>query len=280
MAKKTTEVAPRMDEQLPDFMRADGQDAGIDNLRDFIIPPRLKTVQKQSDTLLEAGFNPGDLVVMPSRLLFAQMSLDRKTGEPFHFVPLFFFAEWCTWNPFELKGTMPAIRERTFDAESPLAKKARDPSLRQFVCPEVPEKEGKKLYCRHVEHLNFMVLMADAGSEFSDVPLVLSFARGEYMTGSAFLSLLSMRRAKCYGCVFEGRAAFRPDKGKGSWYGVDVTNPTDGTPPFVRDQATYEAYKALNAGLAEAHAQRSIIVDYEDLDDAQNSDIDKGTSQF
>lgn len=256
-------MTKRMADLVPDFMVEDGADAGIENLRDFIIPPRLKIVQKQSDALLEAGFSVGDLVVMPSRLLFTGMTDDKKVGAPFNFVPVFFFPEWCVWNPYELKGQMPAIRERTLDSKSPLMKKSRDPALRQEVCPEVPTKDGKTLYIRYVEHLNFMILRQDQDSDTFETPMILSFARGEYMTGSGFLSLISMRKAKSYGCVFEGQSRFRPDKGKGSWFGVDVTNPSE-LGPFVTDRDVYERYKALNADLTKAHEERRIVVDYED----------------
>lgn len=268
MAKKInpTSIVPTTasaEYQVPDFMRQ--HDMGVEDLSQFIIPPRVKLVQKQSGAPFEDLFSPGDVVVVPQMLKVA--GTQDKAGEPFHFIPLFFYPEWALWNPLELRGQQPAIRQRTTDPRSPMVAKCRDSSLWLEPCPEMPDKN-----CRYVEHLNFIIMLL-GDHQAAGIPIVMSFARAEHRSGSNFAALIKMRRAPLYGCHFEARAAYRSNN-KGQWYGLDITNPAadSGVLPFVQDQATFETLKAHYEELKKAHAESKIRVDYEDAPDTTPSD--------
>lgn len=251
---------------LPAFMQ--GVDAGVEDLGQFIKPPRLKIVQKQSGEAF-SDFDTGDLIIVPQRQLVVPVIKNEKgksteVGEPFFFVPLFFFPEWCLWNPIEMKGTLPPIRERTTDPKSPMVAKARNPKLWHVPCPEKPD--GKP--CRYVEHLNFIVVLVGK-PEFSGMPMIMSFSKGEHQSGSSFAALVKMRRAPMFGCQFMANTRFR-DNAKGDWYGFDVTNPPgdSGVTPFIQEEDVFKQLQKMNADLKEAHAKSMIVVDYDDETEA------------
>lgn len=240
----------------PSFMQDETH--GLDDLGTYIIPPRLKVVQRQSSTELLSLFNPGTLIAVPQMVEVSGME-DSMTGLPFFFTPLFFFAEWLAWNPIEMKGVLNSIRERTLDPESALAAKARNPRLWREVCPE--SKDHK---IRNCEHLNLVVLLL-GDNVLAGTPMVISFSRSEHKCGSKLLSLIKMRKAPIFGCQFMGVVGHRANN-KGEWFGVDVVNPAGDSniTPFVQDEETYKRLKALHLELKEAHEKMQIRVDYDE----------------
>jgi len=239
---------------------------GTETLREFIIPPRLKVVQPLSGEPFSTMFNKGDVVLVPTMTRAAEVLLDEnkkptKAGAPFVFVPVFFFAEYCAWNPLSMKGTLPAIRERSLDPKSDIARKSRNPDTREERCPE--SKDPKDLI-RYQEHLNFVCVLLNTG-ETSGVPLVISFARAEHSSGRNLASLIAMRSAPIFGCIFEAHAQLRQNQ-KGSWYGLDITNPSvaSGFGGHVTDEAQYNALKKLHVEMKEAHARNLLVVDHDD----------------
>jgi hypothetical protein len=254
--KKSTAVA------LPEWMQQYERE-GTDDLGQYVVPPRLKVVQPTSGEPFNMKFDQGDVVAVPQIIKIAGME-DKITGEPFYFTPLFFFAEWCLWNPIELKGTHSAVRERTFDAESEIAIRSRDPKLWSVKCPELPDK-----MMRYVEHLNFVVALK-GDHELAGTPCILPFARAEHKAGSNLAALIKMRAAPLFGCNFEGRVGFRTNN-HGQWYGIDVTNPAgdSGVTPFVEDEVQFNQYRQVHKGLKEAHDNRLIKVDYEEGESPQ-----------
>ncbi len=257
-------------EDLPAHLQ---EQFGVEEAKHYIVPPRLKVVQPMSNKLKEMGFDEGDVVAVPVNISVApvlQVEKNGKTrpgdeGKPFHIVPLFFFAEYCLWNPLETKGTLDMIRERSFDKQSEVAVKARDPKLRQMVCPEMPEKDGKPLYCRYVEHLNFIVLLYEPGHALEGVGLNLSFSRGEHSQGRQPLTLLDLRRAPLCGVRFMCQVKKR-NKNDNEWFGIDVNNPAD-VDPFVTDPEEFAVYKKMHLELKEAHAAQLLRADYSDGED-------------
>jgi len=250
--------------QLPGFMTED-REMGVSELRQFIIPPRLKVVQPMSSEQYTEKFNKGDVVLAPQLVLVAPITMDSvtkrptKSGQPFNFVPLFFFPEYLAWNPLESKGTLPAVRERSLDPQSEIARKARNPETREEPCPEVA-----RAVIRYQEHLNFIMLLVNTG-DTAGIPVVASFSRGEHRTGTNLASLIAMRRAPIFGCVFEATSKLRSNS-KGEWYGLDITNPSvsSGVNAIVTDEAQYAALKKLHLEMKEAHAKNLIIVDHDD----------------
>ena len=265
MSKKK-ELATVDGTQLPDFMK-DEEVLGTEDLSQFIIPPRIKVVQKQSGAPFDELFKPGQAVIVPQMIPLADV--ENKKGEPFHFVPLFFYPEWCTWNPLEMKGTLPAIRKRTTDPKDPLVAKCRNRELWFETCPENPE--GKPL--RNVEHLNYIVMLV-GGHELDGTPMIMSFSKGEHSSGSNFAALIKMGKAPMYGRHYEAAVAHRPDNPKGAWYGINVTSPSAGSgiTPFVSDLELFQAYKSMHLELKQAHEDGMIQASYEDQVESEPSD--------
>jgi hypothetical protein len=244
---------------LPEFMQ--GVDTGTSELESYIVPPRLKVVQATSDEALLDAFDPGTVIAQPQDIQIAGM-IDRKAGKPFHFVPIYFFAEWIAWNPLKTKGTLPAIRERTFDADSPLAAKCKNPKLWLEGCNEAaPNEDGTKQKIRNCEHLNYICLLLN-NPELEGIPVVMSFVRGEHKAGTRFAGLIKMRRAPLFGCQFQAAVGYRTNIA-GQWHGYDVCNPDEGSgvAPLVQDKATFEAYTALHEQFKADHGK--IRVDYD-----------------
>lgn len=251
---------------LPDFMQ--GEAHGVDQLNKVIRPPRIKVVQKMSGGVFSEKFNVGDVIMVPQCHMLAPVKLNDKgkptdEGNPLYFVPLFFFVEWCAWNPIDLRGTVNAVRERSFDPKSEIAIRSRDEKTRLGPYPEDPT--NPKLAVRYVEHLNYVVMLIEHETA-TGIPMVMSFARAEHAAGSNFAALIKMRRSSIFGGQFEAVAKHRTNQ-KGDWFGIDVSNPRPDAPvgPWVsRDM--YDAFKVMHEEYSKAHADKLIDVDYEDPD--------------
>lgn len=227
---------------------------GVENLGQYIIPPRIKFIQNQADEQY-SEFSPGDTVLVPQKVLLTE------AGTPFFFTPLFFFTEYIRTNPIEVKGQQPFIIERSLDPNSELAKKARDPERRVEEYPDNPKWE-----INNVEVLNFLILV-HGRDDLAGLPICLGFSKSEWMQGSRLAGLIKMRRAPIYGCVFQAVVPTTPRRNpKGSWYGADIGNPSEdsGIAPFIEDEATYESFKAIHHELKEAHSKQGIQVNYDD----------------
>jgi hypothetical protein len=248
---------------------------GIEATKDYISPLRIKTVQALSKKLTDLGFEEGDLVAVPLNIMLAPVEKVEgrggkekrgDAGKPFFFVPLLFWAEYCLWNPRETSGTLDMIRERTYDNESELARKAKDPKKRgSMICPEMPQKDGKPLYCKYVEHLNFIILLQGMPEhELNSVPLLLSFSSGEHNQGRQLCQLMKLRNAPICGCRYMGQSRLR-ERNDNAWFGIDVNNPmADTVKPFVDDPEEFAVYKAMHLELKEAHEQDRLRADYSD----------------
>lgn len=264
-----TSLAPA-NPDLPSFMQ--GRElAGTEMLSQFIVPPRLKVMQKMTGKPLSDMFRVGDVVAMPMAELVSPIKLNAsgkelEEGEPFHFVALCFYPEWVLWNPIETKGTLQAIRARSFSPSSDIAIRSRSPSTWSMPCPEMPrDSQGKELYCRYVEHLNFLIAILPP-NKMAGVPVLMSFARGAHKDGTNLAALVQMRNAPIYGCQFEATVKTRRnDKGQ-EWSVIQVTNPSEdsGVTPFVMDQTLYSQYEAIHLDLKEKYKKGLIQADYED----------------
>ena len=275
MSKKNelTEVRPAATAMaLPDYMLAETV-LGTDVMKEFVTPPRFKIVQKQSSNDLLSTFSEGDLIMLPDMVLCAQMQREGKSkeewvGEAFRFTPLFFFAEWCTWNPIQMKGTLPAIRQRTLDPKSQLAIKARNKDMWLEPCPE-----NVAFKIRHCEHLNFMVALHDG--PYAGTGIAMSFARGAHFAGTRLCNLIQMRKAPMFGCVFEARVTWQQNT-MGDWWSLTAANPAlESGSPWVT-KAQMEIFKAMHLELSEMHDK--LVIDYgEEDDDAATTTIAAST---
>lgn len=279
-SKDITRVGGTSPLARPGYM--EGKETGIESMKQYIVPPRLKIVQKTASDELLSVFNNGDVLITPGNLVVARMGTNEKgkiTGEgmPFRFTPVFFFPEWCVWNPIELKDKLPMIRERTVYPNSPIAQKARSQSLRYEKHPD-----DASLQLRYVEHLNF-IIMLEPTHEYGGQPLVMTFCKGEHGSGQRLCSAIAMRKAPMYGCVFEGVVHARSNA-KGDWYGLDVRNPVteDGQElisPWVGEEAM-PAYEAAYQEFKKLHADARIRVNLEDDEPSDPAAAPAGKGEF
>jgi hypothetical protein len=273
MAKSKNETTAMtrtpINEQKPAWM-IEAEREGVENLGQYIIPPRIKFIQNQADEQY-SEFSPGDTVLVPQKVLLIE------AGSPFFFTPLFFFTEYIRTNPIEVKGQQPFIIERTLDPHSELAKKARDPERRVEEYPDNPKWE-----INNVEVLNYLILI-HGREDLAGMPICLGFSKSEWMQGSRLAGLIKMRRAPIYGCVFQAMVPPAPRRNtKGSWYGADIGNPSEdsGVSPFVEDEATFESFKAIHHELKEAHSKQEIQVDYTEGADAKDDIVAAAEESF
>jgi len=227
---------------------------GTETLGQYVMPPRLKIVQRQSgESLLEIA-NPGDVLLSPLNVAVVALNRDAKNApvkpedSGFHFTPVFFWPEYVTWNPLETRGQLPAVRERSLDPKSDIAKKARNPRMR--------EEEIDGFVVRHCEHLNYLIVAEDLAAS-NDVPVLLTFARGEFVAGAKLAGLIQMRRAPIYACRFYTSIRLRVNN-KGSWYGLECENPRDN--PWV-PEAKYAGFKAMHEAFVKLHGQMRLRAD-------------------
>lgn len=251
---------------------AEGQSDGLEILNQYVQPPRVKIVQPLSGEPFNA--HPAGTVLSvggAEMKVIAEIGFDSRSrrsiedGNPFYFVSLFFFPEYCAWNDFKLKGTVPAIRERSTDPNSEVAKRAKSPALREENDPE-----HDKMKIRYVEHLNHIIMLYHP--DFWGTPHILSFARAEHKSGCNFAGLVRMRRAPLFGCNWQGATKYR-DNGKGQWYGWNMTNPQITDPniegyisPWVEDATMSADFQALHETYKDIH-RRGLLQTVYDEDD-------------
>lgn len=242
--------------QTPAFL-AKEEDFGTEELKQYVSLNRVKVVQKMAADQLLAAFNVGDVVLTPAVALIANRE------ESFHFVPLFFYPEWCTWSPISRRGMEPMILERTVDPNHSIAAKAKNARTREEQHPDDSEVK-----VRHVEHLNFVIALIDHPIGAAE-QMVLSFDRGDYFAGTKFNALVRLRNAPLFGCVFEAHTNLRTNN-MGEWYGIDVANPTTHYPWI--DEADLDKTRAAFQTLKELHAQARLQVAYDPKDVAPDSE--------
>lgn len=260
--------------ELPAHLQEHGLE-GQELLQQYVIPPRLKVMQPTRREPYR-DFPEGSVVAVPLNVLVAEYS--KEFGPALQFVPLFFWPEWCAWNPLASQGQLKAIRDRTFDKTDIIAIKARDEKKRKSeICPEFPrDRENKPQYISYVEHLNFLVFPLSgvlAGS-----PVCMTFDRGEHRQGTKFSGLIQQRKAPPWGCQFEAVIRQRTNT-QGTWYGMDVDNPrADSISPWSAvDQK--DLLRGLYLEAKKAYDTKTLQVDYGD-DSQDEGEAPKNSKEF
>lgn len=253
-------------ESLPAHL-ADHETFGLDMLSDFVTPPRAKVVQRQSDAMLEKGFDPGDIVAVPLNVPIAPIEKDgkgkaQKKGVFFHVVPLFFYPEWILWNPIETKGTLDAIKARSLDPKSEIAIRSRDANTRTVICPDLPSKDGKPIHCRYVEHLTFISTIVDEDHALYGMPIAFSFQRASHSAGRNWAALIRMKNAPVCGCNYAVQSVYQSNA-QGQWFQPEVTNPVLMS-PYVQDPDKFTLFKSLHEDFKKAYEQNRLQVDHDD----------------
>lgn len=250
--------------EVPEHLRAHMEgDRSTELLKKYVVPPRIKVIQPSAQAPFSDRFKRGDVIALPTMQLMA--SHGNENLPAFTFTPVMMFPEWTCVNPIETKGTLKMIRERSFDAKSELACRARDPKVRKdhFPCPEMPKKGAKDLFLRYVANLNYIIII-HGDHPFSNMPISITYASAEHQTGTTFNGLISMRKCPLYGCNFQAVIRRRTNE-IGEWYGIDPENPgvESGIVPWV-DVETTVKYKALHEEFLRLYEEKLIQVDYDE----------------
>ncbi len=66
-----------------------------------------------------------------------------------------------------------------------------------------------------------MCLLEDAG-ELTNNPIIITFMKGEYRTGSDLAARIRMSNADIFARRWVGYSKYRPGRGQGDWYGIEV----------------------------------------------------------
>ena len=233
------------------LVEAAQEDKSLEQVKQHRQLVRAKIVQGMSAHELKKQYGEGAVVMQPGGALVS------PPEEPFLFVPLFMFTEYCWWSDINDKSTQ-SILERTFDPVHPIAMKSKDKARRE----ETYKVGGANYKYRFVEHLVFPGLIY--GGENKMQPITISFERGEYKNGKGFCSAITMRRigervAPLWSQVWQLKTSLRT-RGDHPWWGFDYSTPTE---PFI-DQHDAEGFRKLWEQLREQHDERLLFVDHAD----------------
>lgn len=242
---------------VPAFLQDGSAETSLGILSQYAQPPRMKLRQPTARPPLSDIAPEGSVVLMPS------MQIVAGKEEEFHVVPVFFYPEWCVFNPLSMTD-LPTIRERSLDPKSEIAQRSRNPETRTAPVPgfegdynHQDQKKRKALSYR--EHLNFIFELQDgplAGTQF-----VATFAKAEHKTGRTLASNIQMRSRSSgvhpCGLVFAAQCKRRQNK-DGIWYGLDLYLPTSGASPFVQSKAHYDKLKKMHDELLDSWKNQSL----------------------
>jgi len=256
----------KINPNLPAYMQEDGL-MGTEELSKIVRPPLLRIIQKSSSDDLLEKFDKGDLIIRPADALVA--SYNNGNPDKFLFTPIIYWREFVTWAPLTLKGQVPAVLGTTRDENSALARKAMDATLRE----EEIQYEGMTFTANHVAHLNFLFIIQN-NDAMGFEPALFSFCRGEYVTGTKFASMIKQCHAPIFSRIYEGQVSPTPRSNqKGSWYGLDINNPTDDISPWV-DSDLYAQYKDLYEKFSISLKSDNIKTDYESSESSESDESD------
>jgi len=261
---------------LPSYLQTHTEeDTSLDTMQEFRVIARVKMIQSMASSELLELFDPGDVIASPVNQLICKHEKGEQNS--FRVVPLMFFPEWCKRSD---RKDMEArfILERSFDADSVLARRSKDPRQRE------EKYDGDKYVAKYCEHLNFIILIYDPTHEFHMETFALSYSVGEHFAGANFISACSMRggasnRAPLWSQVWDLVPIFR-DRGTNKWWGMDHRSPPvdeeGNSQGFILEEEV-ELFKGLHEELFELHAKKLIIVDQSEGDeDAEPTDDSNG----
>lgn len=237
---------------------ADEEDRCAEVMKGYRIIPRLSIAQgatEHSQKLIEK-------VGLGSACIPSSETLVAKRGEPFAFVPLFFYREFIQWrdrnDPAVISGTVPKIVDRSFGEEHRICILARDKDKRDSEVYEGRSKKGEPLKYRYQEHLEFIGVIYDG--ELAGTEVMIGFKRGEFRTGRQYINKIAMRfagkKAKLWVTVWEFTAALHKSP-ENTWYGFDIVPPAI---PFIREEEV-ESFRAQHIKLADDFDKKAFRAD-------------------
>lgn len=225
------ELTKQSDETVRPAFLAAVEKKGLAIINKVVTPPAVVIVQAMSEVLIEAGFSPGEVALMPAQ---------EPITDTLTVVPLYYYTVYQALNPREMKD-LRMIREETFDETSELAAKCRE--LLDVPCPE-----NEKLFVRHQQSLVVICFVEEI-----QTVIALRFCRSEFKTGKLFAAKIKARNAS----IFAGRYVLQVGvhkNDKGRWYGWDFKQ-TDR--PWVSEEE-YATFELMHDELAAAHAKGAL----------------------
>lgn len=205
---------------VPDWMLpSPGEvDTTKEFMDEFVSPPRLKLIQGSSAQALKREFGESAIIVQPENKIVSEaLSGEQLESVPFKVVPIFQWKEYICWNPIPLPAGLMAIRERSVDENSALARKC---TPKEWKDRDQPCPEDTSLKIKYREHINFVFLILDPLG--FDLPVAMSFHDGSYTEGAKLCKLAkTIMNLKLYAQVFELSCSPRTKNGN-DYYGWNV----------------------------------------------------------
>lgn len=210
---------------MPDYLAKymEEENTSIAGMGKYHVVSRLDVTQLQYPSesrmaKLLQEYGSGAVVIPQTSTLVAGL------GEPFLFVPCFFYEEWIQWRDRRDKGPdKPKVVERTFDPASDVARKAKRKETRTEIYPGgTPDKPFTYKFQEHLNFVGFIYAGEHKGAEVG-----ICFSGGEHWAGTTFINQIQERRmpngkaAHIWSTVWELRTS-RRDGQKGAWYGFDA----------------------------------------------------------
>lgn len=276
-AEEKTAIAAQsaMPSYLQKYKPDDNKPTGLQDLQKYWVPPRLKIVQSQSGEQYKKNFQVGDVLLVP------QMSLVAHSGESFWITPIFQYTEFCLWNPYGMKGQLSAIRERSTDPSSQIARRARSKKEADWyeICPESPKtKQNDPQYMlRNCEHINYICVLRFNGekpkhpaNELVNNPFVISFHHASFWEGKQLSTLILNRQQAIFACQYELTSADKSNA-KGNWKGLNINNPSmdSGMTGFVDSEEDFLAYRTMYETIQRQFVEGEIRTEYEDEEESE-----------
>lgn len=262
---------------VPEFMDV-GDDNGLALMKQYVVPPRLKIVQGQSQIETKQQFGESSIIVTPDNVLLTS-PIDFKSADKqsdiIRVVPLFFYPEFLHTSPMDTDE--PFILERSTDPDSKLALRCRG----QFDKREYTTENG--IY-RYLEVLNFIVSIWYP-EHFTD-PVLVTFKRSDFAEGRKWCKIASIpknpvtkKHIPCFGQVFNLCCSPRK-KDKFNWYGWDVASATteNGLVELVRDEQMFRYGQMMHKEFTDAHAEGKLRATYDDEEETSGTET-SGTRQ-
>lgn len=252
------------------LLDAQGDDS-LDRLGEYVIVPFVKVIQGMSNQELKDKFGEGFAILQPGESLISERTKGGSTK--FCVVPLFFFTQFRKWADRNDSSNM--IVDTSYDPESELAKRSRDPERWNEVYEEDVDKDPKdqKVY-RYVEHLCFVCVI------YGDHPLegtrcMISFQKGDFRTGRGFASGISQRKSEVekdgvktrvkvplWAQIWEFSISQR-DRNNNKWWGFDPSAPPEDVGPIISPEE-FPIFEGAYKELKEAHAANMLRIDGDD----------------
>jgi hypothetical protein len=217
------------------------QDESLAALQEYRVLGRLGLIQQMSDAELKDQHGEGSMVMYPMNV-----TLSALKGDGIQITPMFFWTEYVKYSDRNDKAS-PNIMERSFDATSEVARRAKNKEDRSEIYEGARKGSAPFMY-QWVEVLNFAVTIRTG--DYAGEQVGLQFQKGEFFNGKNFCTGIVQRRIPLWSQVWNLNCSLRPPNADdNAWYGFDFnfagTIDPDEAPVAL---AMHEELKKLHGG--------------------------------